>query len=206
MIISHKYKFIYLRSQKTASTSIEVFLSAYCDDTDVVTIMTEETPEWHKGNCKLNGHVSAYDVREHIGDEIFNDYYKFTSIRNPLDKMLSAYFWWLKNPHLAPPNCRPDGMSFSEWIMKYDFNHTMAIFHHPYYKINGDIIADDYIRYETLENDLWRICGVLGIEYSSDYLLHYKKMDREDVEITTEARDKIRVQFKHELIDLKYEI
>lgn len=37
MIISHKWKFIFIKTQKTAGTSIEAFLSRFCGDDDVIT-------------------------------------------------------------------------------------------------------------------------------------------------------------------------
>ncbi len=43
MIISHKYKFIFLKTKKTAGTSIEISLSRYCGDKDIITpIMFED--------------------------------------------------------------------------------------------------------------------------------------------------------------------
>src|SRR6267142_1926583 len=37
MIISHQHKFIFIKTQKTAGTSIEVFLSQQCGPGDIVT-------------------------------------------------------------------------------------------------------------------------------------------------------------------------
>jgi len=37
MIISHTHKFIFIKSEKTAGTSIEAALSRYCSGDDVVT-------------------------------------------------------------------------------------------------------------------------------------------------------------------------
>jgi hypothetical protein len=41
MIVSHEHKFIFLKTKKTAGTSIELALSALCGDRDVITPLTE---------------------------------------------------------------------------------------------------------------------------------------------------------------------
>ena len=37
MILSHKNKFIFIKSFKTASTSLEIALSKYCGEKDIIT-------------------------------------------------------------------------------------------------------------------------------------------------------------------------
>src|ERR1044072_9375465 len=41
MIVSHEHKFIFLKTKKTAGTSIELALSALCDERDVITPLAE---------------------------------------------------------------------------------------------------------------------------------------------------------------------
>ena len=40
MIVSHKHKFIFLKTKKTAGTSIELALTKLCGDDDIITPLT----------------------------------------------------------------------------------------------------------------------------------------------------------------------
>ncbi|NEQ36330.1 MAG: hypothetical protein F6K40_08560 [Okeania sp. SIO3I5] len=42
MIISHKYKFIFLKTIRTAGTSVEIYLSRFCGDNEVITPISWE--------------------------------------------------------------------------------------------------------------------------------------------------------------------
>lgn len=41
MIISHKHKYIFIKTQKTAGLSIEIFLSRFCGENDIITPLRE---------------------------------------------------------------------------------------------------------------------------------------------------------------------
>lgn len=49
MILSHKHKFIFLKTKKTAGTSIEIGLTELCGDDDVITPLTEADERLRSG-------------------------------------------------------------------------------------------------------------------------------------------------------------
>ncbi|PSO49040.1 MAG: hypothetical protein BRC33_08070 [Cyanobacteria bacterium SW_9_44_58] len=49
MIICHKYQFIFLKTRKTAGSSVEIALSRLCDENDIVTTIAEEELRQEEG-------------------------------------------------------------------------------------------------------------------------------------------------------------
>ena len=79
MIISHKYKCIFIRIPKTGSTSIENLFIEFDPDC----ISSSDEPPY--------GHYYASQVKNMVSKKIWNEYYKFTIIREPLDWFKSQY-------------------------------------------------------------------------------------------------------------------
>lgn len=95
MLISHEYKFIFIHIGKTGGTSIEKVL---CDYLNLDFEVTKKNPEgkWWK-------HIWAKYMKKYIGEEIWNDYFTFAFVRNPLDMILSLYSMYTQYPEYINP-------------------------------------------------------------------------------------------------------
>ena len=122
MIISHKHKFIFFKTEKTAGTSLEIALSGICGPTDVITPISKIDEQYRQelgfrgpqnylepkkssffkklfkgtdSNLKplFYNHISAAEVKPRLSTEQWNSYHKFAFERNPYDKIISWFYW-----------------------------------------------------------------------------------------------------------------
>ncbi len=196
MIISHKYKFIFIKTRKTAGTSIEIALEKFCDQNDIVAeqhpTIKGHTPRNNEG---FKGHNSALEIKSIISDKIWDSYFKFAFERNPWDKMISL-FWW---DHKNREKCRND---FHEYCMnKERLNREGSDF--SLYSIDEKIAVDFIGRYENLENDFHTICKKLNIPFDGK-LTREKNFTRLDQShyskyYDKKTKEKIREEFSNEI-------
>ena len=121
MIISHSKKFIFLRTIKTASSSIEIFLSQFCSKDDILTELFDDEEKFKKKNNligrrnynikllsfklknlvlfnffkskKIWVHDSLENVLKSPLKKKIHDYFIFAFVRNPYDWIVSYFFW-----------------------------------------------------------------------------------------------------------------
>lgn len=123
MIISHKHKFIFLKTAKTGGTSVELALRTVCGPDDIITPIGDEDESLNTGLAPRNyktaakflsgdwlygvrnrlrrrsapkylyNHIPGWRVRARVGEDIWNSYFKFCFERNPWDREISLYFF-----------------------------------------------------------------------------------------------------------------
>ncbi len=183
MIISHKYKFIFIKTNKTAGTSVEIALSKFCGEKDIITPNEAEDenirrsfgnrgPQHYLAPLKdyrlidiyryiarqrkkdlFYHHISAKEIKQQISDDIWNNYYKFCFERNPWDRVISFYYWRLK---------KNPKQTISEFINS-GIPEVLHDFGYGRYTIDDKIVVDRVCLYENLSQELEYISNKLNL-------------------------------------------
>jgi hypothetical protein len=159
VLVSHKYKFIYIKNIKVAGSSVESFFGQFCRNPqtkyDFSDKISQTMDEYGIIGSRLSGirkhdiwknHMDASSIKNEIGDDKFKNYFKFSVIRNPYDVMVSYYYW------------QKPVSSFKEYAKTTVVNNLERC------SIDGASACDYYIRYEHLLDDIVHVCNRLNIE------------------------------------------
>ena len=206
VLVSHRYKFIYLKNYKVAGTSVESFFGQFCVDPKIPYLFEEKTDEKMSSygiigtrmvpNKKWFNHKNAADTKRDIGEEIFNSYLKFCVVRNPYDIMVSSYFWdiYLKNIDKT--------IDFKTYCKQYEHTYNRS----NVYRIllNGERVCNIYLRFENLKEDIIKLCYTLGItDHDINQLPRHKANIRPSVSYQSyyddETKEIVSSHFKTEI-------
>jgi len=179
VIISHTHRFIFIKSEKTAGTSVEAALSGHCGEADIVTPLgdywfnRDEKGQWIHKSMNADGfsqHDSAAAVRSKVARETWDGYFKFSIARNPWDRVVSNFSWEARNK----PALRPVRRWYHRVGVPFDeFRETAKLFRQfvagewttndRFYILEGALCVDFVMRYEHLGDDLAEVCRRIGL-------------------------------------------
>lgn len=271
MLVSHNKKFIYLKTKKTASTSIERYFRQYCApiDTDLnlvrpdliteqgivscysikqqVEANPEKYPEYLRkdsgtfdsyyigprlsetGELNLNDfsffeHAPAFYIKpiiDKLYPDIWNNYLKIGSIRNPYDYLISSYYYYTK---LRNMNTKVNGF-YSDHILgdivgnqeliRNLFKHWLEDYYPLVFKqsdiitLDNKVCLDFVIRYENLLEDMQTLCDKLDVEWDPlkfENALSHIRPEWATVEFmyNEEAKEIVENLFEFELKEFNY--
>lgn len=232
MIISHRHGFIFLKTSKTAGTSVEIALSRFCGSEDIITPVSPEDeekrqamgglgPQNHHGptfrhspkqlwkkltkNKPLEyfyNHIPARSIKRQVSADVWNNYLKFCIARNPWDRVISQYYW--RQRHLSADQMPP----LSDFLESRDIR-SLQRKGYGLYTINNQVAVDHVCRYEHLERDLEKVRQHLGLPEPLQ-LPRAKSGVRKDKRHYSEVlgdaeRERIAERFKNEIRLMGYE-
>jgi len=183
MIISHRHRYIFLMTTKTAGTSIEIALSKFCGPDDVITPIVPEdeatsrelgyrSPQNYLATIRAyrphdlvrllrtrepkrwySNHIGARKVRRQIGEAVWSSYFKFCVARNPWDRVVSHYYW---------THTSEDRPTLTEYL---DSSGPAELARKGYglYTIDGEVVVDRICHYENLADELEEVRLRVGL-------------------------------------------
>jgi hypothetical protein len=214
VLVCHPHRFIFMKTHKTAGTSVEMYLERFCVPEDryagteaVAETVTEVGIVGSRRSGKTRSdtwvnHMPAERVRALLGPEIWDGYTKITSVRNPYARMLSHYFW-LHDQHypiddVGFERARAGFAGFVKggWFGRRKWTNDLEIV-----AVDGRVAMDAFVRQEHLADDLAALCTRLGLPWEPERLPVTKQRhgDRARYPLaayyTPETRDIVRREF-----------
>ena len=156
MPVSHKHNCIFIHIPKTAGTSIEASLGMH-GDLNFVGYKPYVRQTKNK-NCLFGKglqHLTALQIKKRIKN--YDDYFKFTFVRNPWDRVVSAVFWRANGLGSAKLDADTSKASFKKELQSVDMTSAHFKPQLSYIRHRGNLLVDFIGRFENLTEDADRI-------------------------------------------------
>lgn len=224
MIVSHEYRFIFLKTRKTAGTSVEVLLSRIAGDDAIVTPIGPREmghdPRNHEALESLAGRSHSFSQRLLREAKVNPDYCRYIPYFNHMPAWLvrsklghdiwNSYFkfcfernpWdkvasiygWRTRNLENPP-------PFNDWL----FSDRKVSSDWPIYSIDAECAVDAVGRYEALNEDLDVFLERVGIASDGLDLPGAKSGFRREVRYPPACVEHVRRMFHREIQMFGYE-
>ena len=198
-MISDKNRFIYIHIPKCGGTYITSHLLPHSEDyvhvrgrgdkSDRI-MVRRPSEDWHNSFGVRYMHASANELKKYMGNKKYSKYFKFASIRNPWERLISIYFWGF--PHM-PINKINKKHFLSDWAphsnqfechiprLKKTFRRSVCPAEYFLLDDNGEMIVDHVFFSKDIRENLKTIEEKLNLEklqlskrnYNKSNHLHY---------------------------------
>ncbi len=188
VLVCHPSKFIYMKTQKTGGTTVEMYFERFCAPADRYTgaesvqeTVSEIGVIGSRRGGKRDGdvwrnHMPAARVRELLGAETWARYLKFAAVRNPYARMLSLYFWRSRRDYPADETALERArQSFARYVKGGFLRRRAWDSDLDVVAIDGEVRMDMLVRLEHLHADIEAVCDRVGVPWNPEWVIHTKK-------------------------------
>lgn len=164
-MISHKHRCIFVHIPRTGGSSVENLI--WGRDRSEADLWMGFISEYHN-KYQTGGlqHLRAIQIRQEVGPEVFQEYFKFSFVRNPWDKAVSQYMLTKRRPDLQAfiGMEQHDGFKrYLELITRRE--HVQWTPQHRFiYDEGGELMVDYVGCFERLVGDAGNVLSRLGIQ------------------------------------------
>jgi len=215
MLLSHRYKFLFVHIAKTGGTSVRGALNRYRwrDPYYLPQWIASKMSAWtgHQVGIKLPRHAKAITAQEMLPREFYDSLFKFAFVRNPWDLQVSSFHHIRRErPHLMKPD-----ETFEHFLKRkldpdrpWQYHVDTSITPQSDYLVDlsGSLIVDYVGRYENLAADFQHCCNVIGI--APPGLPHKRKAEdrsRYRNYYSEETQELVRAHFERDIALFGYE-
>ncbi len=188
MLLSHKYRFLFVHIAKTGGTSVRAALQKYRwrDPYYIPQFIASKMSGLvrHEVGIKFPRHSKIVAAKEMLPHDFFEGLFKFAFVRNPWDLQVSSYHHIRRErPHLMEG--RDDFISFTRWKLdperpyQYHIDTSIELQSDYLIDLHGKVIVDFIGHYENLQEDFNEACRRIGIK-PFDLPHKRKAKDRDD--------------------------
>jgi len=169
-IVSNKYRFIFIHIPKTGGTSLAE--PEYRDGKGVLAGVLGDT------DYIRAGHIRAVGLKAQMGPH-WDDFFKFAFVRNPWDRMVSLYHYFLQDPEKRASGLGrriaacDDFMDFCHRLEELELDAHFDEQVSYLIDFEGNTLVDFVGRFEVLDQDYAKICARLALPAAK--LPHYRK-------------------------------
>jgi hypothetical protein len=160
VIYSRKYNFVFIKTLKTAGTSIEVTLARILEEEAVVTpIFPEVTGHRPRNQGRFFNHVPAHTVRSELGEQTWNSTFSFCVERDPWEKVVSLYC-------MRKAEGKEHARDMDTFLASGDLPINYPLYTEP--SNPASVIVTRVLKYEALQHDWQQVVSQLGIPFPED--------------------------------------
>ena len=209
MILSHQKKFLFIHIYKVAGTSIRRVLDRYDDRTwndfpFLTNVKFKIGSRSKRFSTWAIDHITASQCKDWLSPEVFNQYFKFSFVRNPWDWQVSLYHFMLQDKHHRQHKLISKTKNFEEYLT-WRVNKDIELQTDFLYDKSGTLLVDYIGRFETLQSDFNEICRRLNIQSTQLPITNRSHHQYYKEYYNDRTRDMVANAFKKDIELLGYE-